>query len=101
MTKSQTELMKRCIAAVRDAQQCQFNLTTQGGREHDFELIEVGWINGVNPRTAASLVAMGLLVEDMPTWSNEFTATHVRLPRYGEMPGFHGNKQGKPLVEIL
>jgi hypothetical protein len=81
MTSAQLDLMRRCIRAVRFAEAEAEN----GFQRVDYELVEVGWINGVNPRTAKSLVKLGLLVEDMPTWADENTHTHVRLPRMDEL----------------
>lgn len=49
------------------------------------DLVEVGWINGVNPRTAASLVEAGVLVYDMPYNANECTNSHVRFPTLKEL----------------
>jgi hypothetical protein len=81
VTRAQLDLMRRCIRAVRFAEAEAEN----GFQRVDYELVEVGWINGVNPRTARFLVDLGLLVEDMPTWANEHTHTHVRLPRMDEL----------------
>lgn len=73
MSPSQVSLMKKAIFMTRNAQ------------TGDEELVEVGEINGVDPRTARTLVRAGLLVEDMPRSASRFTATHVRLPRAGEI----------------
>jgi hypothetical protein len=81
MTPTQVELLRRCVSAVRFSQAQAENAF----QRCDWELVEVGWINGVDPRTAKSLVKLGLLVEDMPTWADEHTHTHVRLPRLEEI----------------
>ena len=73
MTKAQIELLKRCILCVRTAE------------NRDHEMVEVGLKGGVSKRTAKSLVDAGLLVEDWPTWSSEFTRVRVRLPREDEI----------------
>ncbi len=92
MTKPQIELLKRCIRAARYAEKARVDDDCQGHHLDDFELVEVS--PSVDKRTAQSLVDAGLLVTDMPTWTNEYTRTHVRLPRLDE-------KIGKPLIEIL
>jgi hypothetical protein len=98
MTPKQIELLRRCVRAVRFAEAEAEN----GFQRVDYELIEVGWINGVDPRTATSLVALGLLVEDMPTWADEHTHTHVRLPRMAELEEQgRGEASGRPLMDTL
>jgi hypothetical protein len=59
--------------------------------------VEVGWINGVNPKTARSLVEAGVLVEDMPFDMDANTNSHVRLPRLEEVYP----RIGKPLIDVL
>lgn len=57
MTPAQVELLRRLIEADRDYH------TKVYGKElahRDDRGVEVGWINGVNPRTATSLVEAGL-----------------------------------------
>jgi len=71
MTQQQIDLLKRCIHAVRTRY--------LEGEGPDWEMVEVGWISGVNPRTAESLVRLGLLEYCMPSWANEHTNTRVRL----------------------
>ena len=73
MTKSQIELLKKCIYALRTAEY------------KNEELVEVGKINGVDPRTAQSLIDAGILTTDMPSYTTEFTNTHVRFPTENEM----------------
>ena len=68
VSKNQIELLRKCIFAARSAK-CRLD-----------ELVEIGPINGVDKRTAESLVNAGLLVYDMPTWATDSTSTHVRLP---------------------
>lgn len=68
MSEKQIDLLRKCIFAARAAK-CRLD-----------ELVEVGPINGVDKRTAESLVNAGLLVYDMPTWATDCTSTHVRLP---------------------
>lgn len=98
MTKAQSELLKRCIRAVRFAQQAKEANDLDSHRWRDYELVEVaGKFNGVDKRTADSLVALGVLVEDMPFWADEHTHTHVRLPRMDEL----NERRGKPLIEVL
>jgi hypothetical protein len=87
MTPAQLELLRRCVRAVRFSQAQAENAF----QRCDYELVEVGWINGVDPRTAKSLVNLGLLVEDMPTWADEHTNTHVRLPRMEELDAAEGH----------
>ena len=59
MTDKQLQLINRCIDEVH---------------------VEVGWINGVNPRTAESLVEKGVLVYDFPSqWRGSPTLSVVRL----------------------
>lgn len=82
MTPAQLELMRRCIRAVRFAEAEAENSFDRC----NWELVEVaGKYTGVYRKTAESLVKMGLLVEDMPTWADEHTHTHVRLPRMAEI----------------
>ena len=73
MTKAQIELLKKCIYALRTAEY------------KNEEVVEVGKINGVDPRTAQSLLDAGLLVTDWPSYANEHTNTHVRFPTAEEM----------------
>lgn len=68
MTPKQIQLLKKCIYKLRTADSI------------DEELVEVGSINGVDPRTAKSLVDAELLVYDFPSWANEITHDHVRFP---------------------
>jgi hypothetical protein len=72
VSKNQIELLRKCIAAARSAE-CRLD-----------ELVEIGQINGVHPKTAESLVVAGLLVYDMPSWATDCTSTHVRLPNRDE-----------------
>jgi len=74
MTKPQITLLKRCIHSDRHCE-----------GKHDWRLVEVGMINGVDPRTAETLVNAGLLVYDWPTWTSEITNNHVRLPNSDEI----------------
>lgn len=85
MTKQQIALLQKCIHAVRFAQEAKERNDLNSHRWQDYELVEVGPINGVNKKTAASLVEARILVEDMPFWANEHTNTHVRLPRLDEV----------------
>jgi hypothetical protein len=86
VTKAQVELIGKCVRAVRYAQKAREANDLDSHRWRDYELVEVGWINGVNPRTADSLVRSGVLVTDMPFDSDVHTNTHVRLPRLDELP---------------
>ena len=94
MTKKQSKLIRRCIYAARKALEVKENPQEyQGHWWEDFELVEVaGKFNGVDKRTAESLVEAGILVTDMPTWTSEFTNTHVRLPRLNEMEEYHARQ---------
>lgn len=86
MTKKQADLVGRCVRAVRFAQQAKEEGGLDAHRWRDYELVEVaGKFNGVNKRTAKSLVELGVVVTDMPFDSNEFTNTHIRLPRMDEL----------------
>jgi hypothetical protein len=87
MTRQQASLLRRCIYAARYAQQArEENCHQHGHRWQDFELVEVaGKFNGVDPRTADSLVEAGVLTTDLPGWASEYTHTHVRLPRLDEL----------------
>lgn len=69
MTVAEAKLIKRCILAW---------LTADG-------LVEVGAINGVDPRTARNLVAEGILAYDMPKTANHLTNSHVRLANQEEL----------------
>jgi hypothetical protein len=73
VSKNQIELLKKCIVAARSAE-CRLD-----------ELVEIGQINGIHPKTAESLVVAGLLVYDMPSWATDGTSTHVRLPSRDEL----------------
>ena len=73
VSKNQIELLRKCIFAARSAK-CRLD-----------ELVEVGPINGVDKRTAESLVNAGLLVYDMPTYGTSSTKDHVRLPVASEI----------------
>lgn len=74
MTNAQVCLLRRCIAACRHAQEA-----GDGEYKHEYELVEVGSINGVHPETARALVSMGLLEYAMPRNATQFTNDHVRL----------------------
>jgi hypothetical protein len=78
MTNAQIALMKRAIEAYVTAD------------EPNHRLVEVGKINGVNPRTAQSLVDAGLLVWDMPSYAEVYTSGHVRLPLRHELENTDG-----------
>lgn len=75
MTPRQVELLKKCITALR---------TSQIDPYVD-ELVEVNLINGVDARTARSLVEAGILRYDMPRTATELTNDHVRFPTLEEM----------------
>jgi len=90
MTKKQIDLLQRCIHAVRFAQQAKEANDLDSHRWQDYEMVEVaGKFNGVDKRTVESLVAAGLIVTDMPSFTDINTNTHVRLPRIDEMTGFN------------
>lgn len=95
MTRKQIELLKRCVHALRYAAQAKEANDLDSHRCRDYELVEVaGHFNGVDKRTANSLVEAGVLVTDMPFWADEHTNTHVRFPRMDEL-------EGKPLTDVL
>lgn len=74
MTNKQVELIKRCLYAKINAE-C-----------HDDELVEIsGKFNGVDSRTAKSLVDAGILIYDMPSYASIYTNSHVRLPRKDDL----------------
>ena len=79
MTKQQAELLKKCVFAVRSAQEAKEKGDLHSYRWRDFEMVEVGWINGVNPRTAESLIEAGILVSDQPSWASELTGMFPSL----------------------
>lgn len=57
MSPKQVELMKRLISAERTYQN---EIRTNGYASRDLRCVEVGKINGVDPKTAQSLVDAGL-----------------------------------------
>ncbi len=73
MTKAEIKLLQKCIFALRSHD------------EYTSELVEVGWINGVDPRTAKSLVDKKILVYDMPYNATRYTNSHVRFPDADEI----------------
>ena len=67
MTNAQISLIKKCILA-------------------GDECVEVGWINGVNPRTAECLINQGILKEDWPPlYEGQSNHSYVRLLTTEEM----------------
>lgn len=75
MTNAQIQLLKKCIFAFR----------FQQDDDSVDDLVEVGSINGVDTRTAKSLVEAGILVYDMPRNSTIHTNSHVRFPTLKEL----------------
>jgi hypothetical protein len=78
MTRAMTDVLKRLIRA-------RLTEPPPGHAASDWWLVEVGWINGVNPRTAEALVGAGLAVYAAPSWASEFTGAHIRLAEPGEL----------------
>jgi hypothetical protein len=78
MTKKQVALLKKLIYA-------RLSDVPVGHLSDDWRMVEVGWINGVDPRTARSLVNLGLAVECMPSSATQYTNTHLRLPESEEL----------------
>ncbi len=67
MTPKQIELIKKCI-------------------EVGANCVEVGWINGVNPRTAEALVDAGILTYDWPiNYHGTSRQSYVRLRKKDEV----------------
>ena len=80
MTVEQSKLLKRLYAGFCSAVK---------NNEPNHAYIEVGWINGVNPRTAQALIEKGLVIEDYPpssTFSNESYLIRLPVPLPNEDP---------------
>jgi hypothetical protein len=74
VTAKQTELLKRLIQAER----CYRNAReANDSPSQEMRWVEVGWINGVDPRTARSLVDAGLC-ESMQGWNETQTVIWLK-----------------------
>jgi hypothetical protein len=82
MNPAEIKVLKKLIAAQGSYDRADPNYPPAEDRVYrsqDLRLVEVGAINGVNPRTAESLVKAGIAVYDMPLNANERTNSHIRF----------------------